>query len=266
MKILIKVGGTLLDGTESRREIAEQIAAITAAHELVVVHGGGKQLTRHLEERGIQSRFVNGLRVSDANIIEAAVRVIAGSVNKQFVSSLRAAGVSALGLSGVDAALTIVRQMNPDLEFVGAPVRSNGELLHLLNNAGYLPVVACLAGDEHGRIYNVNADQMAVSCAVAYRAEKLIFLTDVPGVKNAEGKVLAQIAPEEIGQLIRTRVAHGGMQAKLEAGVAALAQGVEEVVIAPGQAVDVCARILAGEALGTRLLLSAAEAEETVRC
>ena len=266
MKILAKVGGTLLDDLLSRADIASQLADVAAEHQLVVIHGGGKQLTRHLEERGIQSRFVNGLRISDENVIDAALKVIAGSVNKQFVSALRAAGVSALGLSGVDAGLTIARQMNPALESVGAPVRSNGELLDLLNGAGYLPVVACLAGDEQGRVYNVNADQMAVSCAVAYGAEKLIFLTDVPGVKNADGEVLARIDPDEIARLIRTGVAHGGMQAKLEAGVAALAQGVEEVVIAPGQAKDVCARILAGEALGTRLLLSIAHSEEATPC
>ncbi|HLH04360.1 MAG TPA: acetylglutamate kinase [Bryobacteraceae bacterium] len=265
MKILAKVGGTLLDAPESRANIAAQLASVASTHQLVVVHGGGKQLTRHLEERGIASRFVNGLRVSDDNVIDAALKVIAGSVNKQFVSALRAAGVSALGLSGVDGSLTIARQMNPALESVGAPVRSNGELLRLLNGAGYLPVVACLAGDEQGRVYNVNADQMAVSCAVAYGAEKLVFLTDVPGVKNAEGDVLARIDPDEIGRLIRSGVAHGGMQAKLEAGVAALAQGVEEVVIAPGQAEDVCARILAGEALGTRLSLSVPQPEEA-RC
>jgi acetylglutamate kinase len=265
LKILAKVGGTLLDAPESRAKIAAELSAVAAAHELVVVHGGGKQLTRHLEERGIASRFVNGLRVSDANVIDAALKVIAGSVNKQFVSALRAGGVSPLGLSGVDGSLTIARQMNPALESVGAPVRSNGELLRLLNSAGYLPVVACLAADEQGTVYNVNADQMAVSCAVAYGAEKLVFLTDVPGVKNAGGDVLARIDPDEIGRLIRSGVAHGGMQAKLEAGVAALAQGVEEVVIAPGQAEDVCARILAGEALGTRLLLSVPQPEEA-RC
>jgi acetylglutamate kinase len=266
VRILVKVGGTLVDDDSSRAGISSQLAAVAREHELVIVHGGGKQLTRHLEERGIQSRFVNGLRVSDSHVIDAASKVIAGSVNKQFVSALRAAGRLALGLSGVDGGLTVARQMSPELEFVGTPTSSNGDLLRLLTQAGYLPVVACLAADAGGRIYNVNADQMAVSCAVAYRAEKLIFLTDVPGVKNARGEVLARLDPEEIGTLIRTGVAHGGMQAKLEAGLAALAQGVEEVSIAPGHVEDVCARVLAGESLGTRLALTASRAEEMQRC
>ncbi|HEY7209536.1 MAG TPA: acetylglutamate kinase [Bryobacteraceae bacterium] len=257
MKILVKVGGTLLDERQSRADIAGQLASLARAYQLVVVHGGGKQLTRYLEERGIASRFVNGLRVSDERVIDAASKVIAGSVNKQFVASLSAAGQTAVGLSGVDGALTLARQMNAELEFVGAPVRSNGDLLRLLSAAGYLPVVACLAAGDNGRIYNVNADQMAVSCAIAYGAQKLLFLTDVPGVKDAAGKVLPHLDPDGISGLIRSGVASGGMQAKLEAGVAALAQGVEEVIVAPGHLHEVCAKILAGEPLGTRLLASA---------
>ena len=259
MRILVKVGGTLLEEDASRRSIAAQLAALLAGHRLVVVHGGGKQLTRYLEERRVVSRFVDGLRVSDDAVIDGATKVIAGSVNKQLVAALRGVGQLAVGLSGVDGTLTVVKQASADLQFVGEPVRSNGALLQLLSDAGYLAVVACLAADEHGQIYNVNADAMAVSCAEAFGAHTLLFLTDVPGVKNARGEVERCLDRSAVKALIESGVAHGGMQAKLEAALRALDGGVTEVVIAPGHEPDVCARIVAGEPLGTRLIRSAAQ-------
>ena len=253
MRILVKVGGTLLDDPASLRNIAGEIAHLGAQHKLTVVHGGGKQMTRFLEERGIVSRFVNGLRVSDEPVIDAAAKVIAGSVNKSFVASITASGGSAVGLSGIDGCLTKAVQLSADLAFVGQPVSSDGKLLDLLGDARYVPVVACIAGDEHGTIYNVNADQMAVSCAVAFRAEKLIFLTDVPGVKNENGDVLGHLTSSDVKGLIESGVAHGGMQAKLEAASLALSSGVDEVVIAPGQQASILARLMTGERLGTTL-------------
>ena len=253
MRILLKVGGTLLDKPASRAGLARQLAALTAEHKLVVVHGGGKQMTRYLEERGVESRFVNGLRVSDQAVIDAASKVIAGSVNKQFVAALTAAGQLAIGLSGVDGRLTTARRMDGDLGFVGSPVRSDGRLLRLLIDGGYLPVVACLAADENGTIYNVNADGMAVSCAVAFGAQRLLFLTDVAGVHDREGRVLEHLVPADIMSLIESGVARGGMQAKLTAGAAAVAAGVTEIIIASGHEPEVCRRVFEGEPLGTRL-------------
>ncbi len=257
MRILVKVGGTLLDEPSSLRNVAGEIARLGGQHEVTVVHGGGKQMTRFLEERGITSRFVNGLRVSDEAVIDAAAKIIAGSVNKTLVAAITAARQRAIGLSGIDGCLTQAVRMSPDLGFVGQPVSSNGKLLDLLVGAGYLPVVACIAGDEDGTIYNVNADQMAVSCAVAFRAEKLIFLTDVHGVKNENGEVLSHLTASESKTLIESGVAHGGMQAKLEAASLALSSGVNEVVIAPGQHVSILVRLMSGERLGTSLFRAA---------
>ncbi|HEX4168081.1 MAG TPA: acetylglutamate kinase, partial [Bryobacteraceae bacterium] len=190
-------------------------------------------------------------------VIDAASKVIAGSVNKQLVAALHKAGQRAVGLSGIDGHLTIAEQWHADLGYVGRPVQSNGPLLNLLAGAAYLPVVACLAADAKGVVYNVNADQMAVSIALAFRAEKLFFLTDVPGVRATSGSVVRQMNPLEAAALIQSGTAYGGMQAKLEAACAALAGGVAEVVIAPGGEARVCARILAGETLGTRLVPAA---------
>ncbi len=253
MKILLKVGGTLLDEPLSRNNLARQLAVLAAEHELVVVHGGGKQMTHYLAERGVESQFVNGLRVSDEAVIDAASKVIAGSVNKQFVAALTAAGLSAIGLSGVDGRLTIATRMDGPLGFVGSPVRSDGRLLRLLLQGGYLPVVACLAAGENGAIYNVNADAMAVSCALAFEAGKLLFLTDVTGVRNAEGSVIEYLLPADIAALLEAGVAHGGMRAKLEAAATAVTGGIKEVVIASGHEPEICRRILEGEPLGTRL-------------
>lgn len=261
MKLLIKLGGTLLDDSGSRQTIAQQIAELARNHELVIVHGGGKQVTRYLDERGISSRFVGGLRVSDPTVIEAVTNVIAGSINKQLVSAIIAAGQAAVGLSGVDGTLTRATQLNPELGFVGKPERTEQRLLDILGDASYVPVIACVAGDDRGNIYNVNADQMAVSCATGWRAQRLLFLTDVPGVKGADGGVLNELGADEIQGLIMSKVAHGGMQAKLEAAAGALASGIEEVVIAPGHETNVCLRLLAGEQIGTRLVPSALRAE-----
>lgn len=252
--ILIKLGGTLLDAPESRQRLAAEIAVVVRSGvKVVVVHGGGKQMTRFLAEKGIESQFVNGLRVTSAEILDAVLKVFAGSVNHQLVAAFAAAGVPAVGLSGMDAFLVEAERMSADLGFVGRPVRSNPALLDLLTAHAYLPVVACVAGDRQGNFYNVNADQMAVVCASALHAGKLLFLTDVEGVKDDAGRVLPSLTQADVRALIESGIASGGMRAKLEAANTALEQGVREVVIAPGAEPGIVARLLRGEGAGTRV-------------
>jgi len=227
----------------------------------VVVHGGGRQMTRYLAERGVESLFVNGLRVTTPEILDAVLKVFAGAVNHELVASLNRAGALAVGLSGIDAFLVEAEQMDPALGAVGRVTRSNAALLNLLADNSYLPVVACVAGDRQGRIYNVNADQMAVACAVAYGARTLVFLTDVAGVLDAAGVVRNTLTAAECERLIAEGVATGGMQAKLTAAVDALRGGVRDVWIAPGAAENALARLMAGEALGTRIALTEARKE-----
>ncbi len=258
MRLLVKLGGTLLDQDASRRAVARQLAAASAAHELVVVHGGGKQMTRFLAERGVESKFIDGLRVTTPETIDAVLKVFAGSVNKQLAASLIESGVQAVGISGIDACLVEAELLRPDLGQVGRPVRANAALLACLTGAGYVPVVACVAGDRQGRIYNVNADQMAVACAAGFQAGRLIFLTDVDGVLGADKKLIPVLGLQASQALIAGGVATGGMQAKLNSAGEALRQGVPEVVIAPGAAENVVARLLAGEKLGTRLVKESA--------
>jgi acetylglutamate kinase len=246
VKILIKLGGTLLEEPAARQDLARQLAAVRRDHELVVVHGGGKQVTLFLDARGVKSRFVGGLRVSDEDVIDAVTKVIAGTVNKHLVTALVAESVRAVGLSGLDGPLTLASQLNPDLGFVGQPQKTDPRLLHLLLEAGYTPVIACIAGDQQGNIYNVNADQMAVSCAAGLGADRLLFLTDVAGVKGADGEVISLLTSDDCLQLVASGVARGGMQAKLEASQAALKAGVAEIWIAPGREPEICARLSAG--------------------
>ena len=190
-KLLIKLGGTLLDAPDSRQRLAREIAQAAAepGNQVVVVHGGGKQMTRFLAERGVESRFVNGLRVTTPEVIDAVLKVFAGSVNAELVTAFRAAGARPVGLSGLDAGLVDAELLNPDLGQVGKPVRSDARLLDLLTAESYLPVVACVAGDALGNVYNVNADQMAVACAASFAAESLLFLTDVEGVRDKDGVI-----------------------------------------------------------------------------
>jgi len=253
-RILVKLGGTLLDDAALRGRLAGEIAAVAASGvELVVVHGGGKQMTRYLAERGIESRFVGGLRVTTPETVDAVLKVFAGSVNHELVASLNRAGALAVGLTGIDALLTEAEQLDPALGAVGRVVRSNAGLLEVLAANRYLPVVACVAGDRAGNIYNVNADRMAAACAAAFHVRQLIFLTDVGGVMDGSNQVRPALTAGECRALIATGVATGGMQAKLEAALEALDAGVAEVRIGPGALESVLTRILQGEALGTRL-------------
>jgi acetylglutamate kinase len=255
-RLLIKLGGTLLDQDESRLRLAQEIAAVAAdpTHHIVVVHGGGKQMTRYLAERGVESRFINGLRVSTPEVIDAVVKIFAGSVNAGLVTAFRAAGARPVGLSGLDAGLVDAEILDRELGQVGKPVQSDARLLELLTREGYLPVVACVAGDARGAIYNVNADQMAVACAISFRVSKLIFFTDVDGVRDGAGQIRPVLNAAEAQGLIRAGVATGGMQAKLEAAMEALRRGVGEVLIAPGARAGIVDSTMQQSAVGTRLV------------
>ena len=256
MKLLVKLGGTLLDAAASRDALSAQIGrARSAGHEITVVHGGGKQMTRYLTERGIESTFVGGLRVTTPETVDAVLKVFAGSVNHELVASINRAGALAVGISGIDSFLVEAEQMDPALGAVGRVTKSNPGLLHLLTGNGYVPVVACVAGDRQGQVYNVNADQMAVACASAFGAAQLIFLTDVEGVMDAKKHVQPLLNAQASRQLIDAGVATGGMQAKLNAALSALGAGVAQVRIAPGAADNILDRILAGEEIGTRMVL-----------
>jgi acetylglutamate kinase len=243
VKALVKLGGTLLDALESRAGLAAQIVEQSRrGHQIAVVHGGGSALTRTLQLLGKKSEFVNGLRVTDAETRDVALMVLAGIVNKNLVAAITAAGQPAVGLCGGDGGVFRARKKQDsehDLGFVGEICFAEPRWIKAIWAEGGVPVLSSVALGSDGEYYNVNADQMAAACAIACQADALIFLTDVPGVKQADGSVMARLNTAEVAGLIATAVIRGGMMPKLEACTQALKRGVGRVRILPAAQVDV---------------------------
>lgn len=254
MKLLVKLGGTLLESEKSIHALAVQLKALVDdGHRVVVVHGGGKRLSRYLSNLDHESEFRNGLRVTPPETLDAVLRVLAGSVNRRLVAALQKAGARAVGLSGIDAGIVRAVQMDPELGAVGKVESVDPALLELLTAQGYLPAVACIAGGDNGAIFNVNADQMAAACARGCGVDRLVFLTDVGGVLDAEQTRIPKLTAARAEQLIASGVAQGGMEAKLRSAMAAAAGGIARVSIAAGAEPGILARVLAAEDVGTTL-------------
>ncbi len=229
MRIVVKIAGALLESAETVRLIAQQIAEVTrAGHEVLMLHGGGKILTSTMERLGLEARFVNGLRVSNPAVRDAALMVLAGLVNKRLVAALASAGQPAVGICGGDGNTFLAEKMSlgdTDLGFVGYLIGCDVTLLELLWANGIVPVAASIAPGRDGEYYNINADHMAAACAEFCHAERLIYLTDVAGVLDGE-TVLPRISARDLEALVRTRKVTGGMVLKLEACRRALLAGV----------------------------------------
>ena len=238
MKYVIKLGGATLEDAALLRSCARAIAALVRdGHQVAVVHGGGVQLTRTLVQLGKVSEFIGGLRVTDAETRDAALMVLGGRVNKSLVAALGATGIRAMGLSGGDGLAFRARKKRtaPDLGFVGEIAATDPRYLEAIWQIGGVPVISSLALGFDGEYYNVNADEMAAACAMACRVDALIFLTDVPGVRGADGSVMRWLSTAEIAALIRDSIITGGMLPKLNACRDALAQGVKRVRILPAE-------------------------------
>ncbi len=256
MKLLVKLGGTLLETAERRASLAAQLRTLQdRGHEVVVVHGGGKRLSRYLAGLDHKSKFRRGLRVTPPEILDAVLRVLAGSVNRQLVAGLQKAGVQAVGLTGIDAGTVQASQLDPELGLVGKVERVDPRLLVRLTAAGYLPTVACIAGGKGGAIYNVNADQMAAACAAGLKVGRLVFLTDVGGVLDGDGNLIPQLSVADAMALIGRGIAVGGMEAKLRAASEALAAGIRHISIVNGHQPEILLAAAGGAAGGTELSL-----------
>jgi len=239
VKVVVKIGGTLLEDAAGRKRLATLLALhFQPGQRLLVVHGGGKQLTTYLERAGVACEFVNGLRVTTAEALDGVVKVFAGTVNHNLLAALHAAGVAAVGISGIDGgclpAEKLRGEQGEDWGYVGRITRADPRIWEALLDAGLLPVMACLAVGEDGQIYNVNADQAAVACAVHWQADHLVFLTDVDGVRDSQGRVLDRLAAEDIPALLKSGAVTGGMLAKLRAVEEALAGGLSQVRVSNG--------------------------------
>jgi acetylglutamate kinase len=237
--IVVKYGGAAMDTVGLASSFAEDIALLQSAGiTAVVVHGGGPQVTHVSERLGIETTFVDGLRVTDAETLDVATMVLAGKLNTDVVASLVTGGVRAVGLSGVDGGLLLARkQSGPDLGFVGEVVHVNASVLRTLTDQRFVPVVASIAVDETtGQAYNVNADVVASQLAIELGAEKLVYINDVPGVIGPDGDLLSEL-PASQGEalLAQPGVVAGGMIPKLESAVAAVRAGVGRVHLVDGR-------------------------------
>ena len=236
MRMVVKIAGALLDDAEAVCSLAQQIAQLAhQGHELLVVHGGGKIFTATLKGMGIESRFVNGLRVTDRRVRDVAVMVMGGLLNKRMAGAISVAGQPAIGISASDGSCFLAEPMvhgevAGSLGFVGYLTGVNLKFLESLWSAKIVPVASCLGLGADGEIYNINADHMAAACAEYIHADRLIYMTDVAGVLDGN-KVLRVVSCAEIEQLVRQNKVSGGMVLKLEACKRALSAGVKQVRI-----------------------------------
>jgi acetylglutamate kinase len=260
MKYVVKLGGAGLENPSLLEGCVRAIADLVRdGHSVAVVHGGGIQLTRTLKALGKLSEFINGLRVTDAETRDAALMVFAGKVNKSLVAALGAIGQPAVGLSGGDGLSFRARKKRtePDLGFVGEIASSDAQLIEAIWQTNCVPVFCSMALGFDGEYYNINADEMAAACAVAVKADALVFLTDVPGVKGAAGTVLRWLSIDQIAEMAKSAVISGGMLPKLGACREALLNGVKRVRILPAEAAgslpDLCSSRVA---YGTEVMVA----------
>jgi acetylglutamate kinase len=242
MKYVIKLGGAALEKPELLHAIGKAIATLASdGNQVAVVHGGGVQLTRVLAAMGKKSEFVAGLRITDAETRDAALMVLAGRVNKSLVAALGKHGQSAMGIAGGDGGVFRARKKktNPDLGFVGEIASADPRWLEAIWKMNAVPVISSIALGFDGEYYNINADEMAAACAVCTQADALIFLTDVPGVKGADGNIMRWLSLAQVPAMEKAAVISGGMLPKLNACKEALLGGVKRVRILPADAASV---------------------------
>ena len=255
--LVVKIGGSTLGRHDT--SLYDLVALQQQGRPVVVVHGGGPVISQWMQRQGIPPRFVNGLRVTDAASLDIVVAVLTGLVNKELVSRLHTLGGRALGLSGLDAGLLQARIANPELGYVGEITQVNPEPLTALLANGYIPMLAPLAmqeadGSDHaGGPLNVNGDTVAGELAAILGAERLIFLTDVPGLMDANGRVLPRLDKRRARLLLRSDVVRGGMIPKLEAGLRAL-ETAPVVDIVDGREPGALLNCAAGQSAGTRIM------------
>ncbi len=230
--VVFKVSGSDLDDPAFSQRLAELIAAqAKAGARPILVHGGGKEITELLGALKIESRFIEGLRVTDGPTRDVALMVLSGLANKRLVAHLLTAGANAIGLSGVDGALVRVERINAELQYVGKPTQVNAALLHHLLDQGMVPVINPMSIDDHNEICNVNADHVAGAIAAALDASMLTFITNVPGVLDPQKSLIPSLQSQQTQALIADGTISGGMIPKVRTCLEALGAGVKQVRI-----------------------------------
>ena len=235
--VVVKFGGNAMGGTEEMADFARDIVLMRQVGvNPVVVHGGGPMINQMLDKLGIESKFVRGKRVTDKATVEVVEMVLTGLVNKRIVQAIMDEGGRAVGLSGKDDDLLVAEADDPELGYVGRPVEMNVQVLRDLFAAGIIPVIAPVAtGMDPNETFNVNGDTAAGAIAGALKADRLLLLTDVPGVKNKEGQVVTELTSSEVRAMIEDGTISGGMIPKVETALDAVEAGVRAAVIIDGK-------------------------------
>jgi len=264
--VVVKYGGHAMVDEELQESFARDIVLLKyTGMNLVIVHGGGPQIGAMLERLGIESEFVRGMRVTDEATMDVVEMVLAGVVNKSIVRRINHHGGRAVGLSGKDGRLIRARKMSlpddiedavpADIGLVGEVARIDPSIIGALDGNGYIPVIAPVGADEEGRTYNINADLVAAQVAAALGAEKLVFLTDVEGIRGHDDTVVPSINADAARGLIADGVIAGGMIPKVECCLDALDRGVGKTHIIDGRVMHaVLLEIFTSEGVGTQVV------------
>ena len=254
--VVVKYGGNAMVSEELREQVMEDIVLLwLVGVRVVLVHGGGPEISEMMNRLGKKPEFVDGLRVTDQETVDIVQMVLAGKVNKTLVKLLEVKGGKAMGISGMDGGLIEARMRNPDLGFVGSITGVNIEPVMDLLEKGYIPVISTLGCDSEGNTYNINGDTAAACIAGALHAERLIMMTDIAGVlkdRNDPTTLIREMTISEAVKLFEENVIAGGMIPKVECCIDAIHRGVERVIIMDGRVPhSILMEILTDEGAGT---------------
>lgn len=239
--VVIKLGGHAISSNEAMNSFARDIVLMHQCNlKPVIVHGGGPMINEMLEKLKIKTEFVEGKRVSTPETVEVVEMVLSGKVNKTIVQAINSQGGKAVGLSGKDANLLKCKQANELLGMVGDPYEVNAEVIHSLIENDFIPVIAPLGSGAGGETYNVNGDTAAGAIAGGLKADRLLLLTDVDGVKDKEGDVLTNLTANQVNKMTKDNIIFGGMIPKTQTALDAISSGVRAVVIMDGRVPNAC--------------------------
>ena len=254
--VVVKYGGNAMVNDQLKQQVMEDIVLLTAVGvKVVLVHGGGPEISETMAKLGKEPKFVDGLRVTDRETVDIVQMVLAGKVNKTLVNLLEMKGGKAMGISGMDGRLIEAKPRNPELGFVGSITDVNIEPITDLLEKGYIPVVSTLGCDRDGNTYNINGDTAASCIAGALEAESLIMMTDIAGIlrdKDDPGTLIPRITIPEAVALFNSGVISGGMIPKVDCCIEAITRGVKKVIIMDGRVPhSILMEILTNEGAGT---------------
>ena len=257
--LVIKYGGNAMINEELKASVMHDLVLLQLVGiKVVLVHGGGPEISAMLKRVGVESRFVNGLRYTDEETVEIVRMVLAGKINKTLVNEIELSGGKAIGLSGIDGHMLGCDKESEELGYVGKIVDVDVKIIHDCLNNGYIPVISTVGYDDNGHIYNVNADTAASVIAGALEAEGLILMTDIRGLledKDDETTLIKKVVVSDIASLVKRGIISGGMIPKIECCKEAIRRGVQKVFITDGRVNhSILMELLSDEGMGTMFI------------